>query len=97
MLASQQRLLRLEQCHREHNIELTENHSKPLEKSDSEFRERHIKGDFSGELAAIDTFMVGNLKGIGKLYLQTVIDCHLYFAFGNFYTSKVPETAVPAA
>jgi hypothetical protein len=67
LLTKHQRLLRLEQHHRENSIELTENHIKLLEKFDSEFRERHIKADFSGELAAIDTFMVGNLKGIGEL------------------------------
>jgi transposase InsO family protein len=42
----------------------------------------------------MDTFMVGNLKGIGKIYLQTVVDCHSRFAFGNLYTSKMPVTAV---
>jgi len=26
---------------------------------------------------------VGNLKDIGKIYLQTVIDCHSRFAFGH--------------
>ena len=38
--------------------------------------------------------MVGNLKGIGKIYLQTVVDCHSRFGFGHLYTSKVPVTAV---
>jgi transposase InsO family protein len=94
LLSKHQRLLRLEQHHKDNNFPLTEQHIALLEKFDPEFRERHIKADFSGELVAIDTFMVGNLKGIGKIYLQTVIDCHSRFAFGHLYTSKVPVTAV---
>lgn len=34
------------------------------------------------------------LKGIGKVYLQTVIDCHSRYAWGRLYTSKLPVTAV---
>jgi len=94
LLLKHQRLLRLEQHYKNNNIELTENHIKLLEKFDPEFRERHIRADFTGYLVAMDTFMVGNLKGIGKIYLQTVVDCHSRFAFGHLYTSKVPVTAV---
>jgi transposase InsO family protein len=94
ILLKHQRLLRLEQHCKNSNIELNENHIKLLEKFDPEFRERHIKADFTGHLVSLDTFMVGNLKGIGKIYLQTVVDCHSRFAFGHLYTSKVPVTAV---
>ena len=94
LLLKHQRLLFLEQHHKNNHIELTENHIRLLEKFDPEFRERHIQADFTGHLVAIDTFMVGNLKGIGKIYLQTVVDCHSRFAFGHLYTSKVPVTAV---
>jgi transposase InsO family protein len=94
MLLKHQRLLRLEQHCKNSSIQLNENHIKLLEKFDPEFRERHIKADFTGHLVSLDTFMVGNLKGIGKIYLQTVVDCHSRFAFGHLYTSKVPVTAV---
>ena len=94
MITKHQRLLRLEKHYKVNNIPLTEQHISLLEKFDPEFRERHIKADFTGELVALDTFMVGNLKGIGKIYLQTVVDCHSRFAFGHLYTSKVPVTAV---
>ena len=43
---------------------------------------------------AVDTFFVGHLKGIGKVYLQSVIDCHSRYAWGRLYTSKLPVTAV---
>jgi transposase InsO family protein len=94
MITKHQRLLRLEKHYKDNNIPLTEQHIILLEKFDSEFRERHIQADYTGHLVALDTFMVGNLKGIGKIYLQTVIDCHSRFAFGHLYTSKVPVTAV---
>ena len=94
MITKYQRLLRLEKHYKDNNIPLTEHHITLLEKFDPEFRERHIQADFTGHLVALDTFMVGNLKGIGKIYLQTVVDCHSRFAFGHLYTSKVPVTAV---
>jgi len=94
MITKHQRLLRLEKHYKDNNIPLTEQHIILLERFDPEFRERHIKADFTGQLVALDTFMVGNLKGIGKIYLQTVVDCHSRFAFGHLYTSKVPVTAV---
>jgi transposase InsO family protein len=38
--------------------------------------------------------MVGHLKGVGRVYLQSVIDCHSRYAWGRLYTSKLPLTAV---
>jgi transposase InsO family protein len=43
---------------------------------------------------AVDTFFVGHLKGVGKVYLQTVIDCYSRYAWWRLYTSKMPVTAV---
>jgi transposase InsO family protein len=37
---------------------------------------------------------VGPLKGVGRVYLQSVIDCFSRYAFGRLYTSKLPVTAV---
>ena len=42
----------------------------------------------------MDTFMVGHLKGVGRVSLQSVIDCHSRHAWGRLYTSKLPLTAV---
>ena len=36
-----------------------------------------------------DTFFVGTLKGVGKVYLQTVLDCFSRYAWGRLYTSKL--------
>jgi hypothetical protein len=38
---------------------------------------------------------VGHLKGVGKVYLQTVIDGHTRYAWARLYTNKLPLTAVP--
>lgn len=94
LLSRHQRLMRLEQHYREKKMQLTDNHIKLLERFDPEFRARHIQADYTGQLVAMDTFMVGNLKGIGKIYLQTVIDCHNRHAWGHLYTSKMPVTAI---
>ena len=49
------------------------------------FRERHIETRHAGDLVAVDTFFVGHLKGVGKVYLQTVVDCHSRYAWGRLY------------
>jgi len=36
---------------------------------------------------------VGYLKGVGKVYLQAVIDTYGSYAFGYLYTGKLPEHA----
>jgi len=94
MLLKHQRLLRLENHYKNTCTQLTEKHIALLEKFSPEFRERHIKADYTGELVAMDTFMVGTLKGIGRIYLQTVVDCHSRFAFGHLYPSKYPDNSV---
>jgi len=38
--------------------------------------------------------MVGTLKGVGRIYLQTVIDCHSRYVWGRLYINKLPVTAV---
>lgn len=88
------RLLRLEKHQREQKIELTEAQIRLLERFDPEFKDRHIETNFTGELVAMDTFLVGTLKGVGRVYLQTVIDCYSRYVWGRLYTSKIPVTAV---
>lgn len=43
---------------------------------------------------AVDTFFVGHLKGVGKVYLQTAIDCHSPYTWGRLYPTKLPVAAV---
>ena len=86
------RLLRMEE--EKGNVELTEEQIRLLEKANPCFRERHVESPYPGYLLSQDTFMVGTLKGIGRIYLQAVVDTFGSFAFGKLYTSKLPETAV---
>ncbi len=94
LLTKHERLLRLEKTVRERKLELNEEQVRLLERFSPEFRERHILTKYTGELVAVDTFFVGTLKGVGKVYLQSAIDCHSRYAFGRLYTSKLPVTAV---
>ena len=94
LLTKHQRLLRLEKSVAEREIELTDDQIRLLERFSPEFRERHIETRHTGDLVAVDTFFVGHLKGVGKVYLQSVIDCHSRYAWGRLYTSKMPVTAV---
>lgn len=94
LLTKQERLLRLERSVKEQPFELSDDHIRLLERFSPEFRERHIETRHTGDLVAVDTFFVGTLKGVGKVYLQSVIDCYSRYSWGRLYTSKLPVTAV---
>jgi len=94
LLSRHDRLLRLERTTREQKLALSDEQVRLLERFSPEFRERHIEVRQTGELVAVDTFFVGTLKGVGKVYLQSVIDCYSRYAWGRLYTNKLPVTAV---
>jgi transposase InsO family protein len=87
------RILRLEEQRAGTEIELTEEQIRLLEKANPCFRERNVESLYPGYLLSQDTFMVGVMKGVGRIYLQAVIDTYGSYAFGKLYTSKLPETA----
>ena len=86
------RLLHLEEKVMVKGFKLTEQQIRLLEKANPEFAERHVKSDYPGQLLCQDTFYVGRLKGVGRIYLQAVVDTYGSFAFGKLYTSKRQET-----
>lgn len=94
LLTKHERLLRLEKATAERTIELTEEQTRLLERFSPEFRSRHIEAPRTGALVAVDTFFVGALKGVGKVYLQTAIDCHSRYAWARLFPNKLPLTAV---
>ncbi len=96
LLNKHERLLRLEKATAERPFELSEEQTRLLERFSPEFRERHIEADHTGALVAVDTFFVGVLKGVGKVYMQSAIDCHSRYAWARLYPSKLPVTAVHA-
>lgn len=46
-----------------------------------------------GYLVSQDTFYVGTLKGVGRIYQQTVIDTYSKVAVAKLYNTKTPITA----
>jgi len=65
-----------------------------LEKLNRCFRERHVESSAPGDLLSADTFFVGSLKGVGRVYLHAVVDTFGSYAFGFLHVSKQPEAAV---
>jgi transposase InsO family protein len=87
------RLLRLEQHAQEQAFVVSEKQLALLERHSVDFRCRHIESSRPGELLNQDTFYWGTLKGVGKVYVQVVVDVFCSFAFAKLYTSKMPVTA----
>lgn len=46
-----------------------------------------------GYLGSQDTFYVGTLKGVGRIYQQTYVDTYSKVAFAKLYTTKTPITS----
>lgn len=46
-----------------------------------------------GYLGSQDTFYVGTLKGVGRIYQQTFVDTYSKVAFAKLYTTKTPIAA----
>jgi transposase InsO family protein len=90
------RWLALEQANAEKAIEITPEQAAFLEKLNPCFRERPVESSAPGELLSADTFFVGALKGIGRVYLHAVVDTYGSYAFGFLHVSKQPEAAVAA-
>jgi len=88
------RWLALEKKSAEEGLELSADQIKYLEKMNPSFRERHVESSGPGQLLSQDTFFVGTLKGVGRVYMHTVIDTYGSFAFGFLHTTKQPEAAV---
>ena len=59
--------------------------------------DKEAHGEFESECpgycGAQDTFYVGTLKGVGRIYQQTFIDTYSKVAFGKLYDRKTPITA----
>jgi transposase InsO family protein len=89
-----ERLLKLEEQVAGQAIELTPEQVMLIEKANPCYRERHIESNRPGEVLTQDTFYVGQLKGVGKVYLHAVVDTYGSYAFGFLHTSKQPEAAV---
>ena len=75
-------------------IRLTEAQIAALEKATAD---QEAQGEFEsecpGDCGAQDSFPAGTLKGVGRVYQQSVIDTPAKVAFAQLYGRKTPITA----
>lgn len=75
-------------------IVLSDNQVAALErKKEDDVACGEIETHHPGYLGAQDTFYVGNLKGVGRIYQQTFIDTYSKVVHCKLYTTKTPITA----
>lgn len=89
-----QRLTVLEKKSAEEGIVLTEAQVQALERKQQD-DEAHgeIESHHPGYLGSQDTFYVGTIKGVGRIYQQTFVDTYSKWATAKLYTTKTPITA----
>jgi transposase InsO family protein len=85
----QRRLKALEAKAAQDSLILTEDQVRALERSREEKTARgEIETEHPGYLGAQDTYYVGTIKSIGRIYQQTFIDTYTKVAFAKLYDRK---------
>jgi transposase InsO family protein len=88
------RLRALEEKMAKEKLILTESQIQALERKKQDDQAcGEIETAHPGYLGSQDTFYVGTLKGVGRIYQQTFIDTYAKVGFAKLYTTKTPITA----
>jgi len=72
------------------NPVITEHYLREVEKK----KETHIMAYYPGYLFCQDTFYVGTIKGLGRIYQQAGIDAYSNFSFAKVYTNKKADSTI---
>jgi transposase InsO family protein len=79
-------------------IETLNKENQPVtEKAIRQLRQRYnnmVHGQWPGHVTALDTFYVGNLKGVGRIYQITGIDLCSRYGWANLYVNKDQESTM---
>lgn len=89
-----ERFLRLEEKHLSDGYSLSTDQLRCIENANPCFRERSEPAARPGELLVQHTLFIGYLEGIGRVYMQAVVDTYSSHAFGRLYPGKAPEHGI---